>query len=80
MIFGEIDASLKNISVHSSSVAFELAGDNLHPIAPAESVVKTHALEGIGLVGVGARNDCQFVHQRFNVSWGLVERIGTLQA
>ena len=84
MIFGEIDASLKDISVHSSSVAFELAGDDLHPIAPAESVVKTHALEGIGLVGVGARNDCQFaphvVPQRFNVSWGLVERIGTSQA
>ena len=59
MILREIDAPLEDISVYSSSVAFELAGDDLHPIAPAESVVKTHALEGIGLAGVGARNDCQ---------------------
>ena len=72
MILREIDASLKDISVHSSSVAFELAGDNLHPIAPAESVVETHALEGIGLAGAGARNGCQSVVQnvvrRVNVS------------
>jgi len=40
-------------------MAFELAGDNLHPVAPAESVVETHALEGIGLAGAGARNGCQ---------------------
>jgi hypothetical protein len=26
-------------------MAFELAGDNLHPVAPAESVVKTHRLQ-----------------------------------
>ena len=84
MILREIDAPLEDISVYSSSVAFELAGDDLHPIAPAESVVKTHALEGIGLAGVGAINGCQSVAQnvaqRVWVSCGLVERIGTLQA
>jgi hypothetical protein len=31
-----------------------LAGDNPHPAAPAESVVKAHALEGIGLARAGA--------------------------
>ena len=59
MVFREIDTPLEDISIHGAGMAFELAGDNLHPIAPAESVVKTHALEGIGLAGVGARNDCQ---------------------
>ena len=44
MVFGEIDAPLEDISVHSSSVAFELAGDDLNLVAPAESVVKTHWL------------------------------------
>ncbi len=80
MILREIDAPLEDISVYSSSVAFELAGDDLHPIAPAESVVKTHALEGIGLAGVGAINGCQSVAQRVWVSCCLVERIGTFQA
>jgi hypothetical protein len=36
-----------------------LAGDNLHPVAAAESVVETHALQAIGLAGAGARNGCQ---------------------
>ena len=84
MILREIDAPLEDISVYSSSVAFELAGDDLHPIPPAESVVKTHALEGIGLAGVGAINGCQSVAQnvaqRVWVSCCLVERIGTFQA
>jgi len=84
MILREIDAPLEDISVYSSSVAFELAGDDLHPIAPAESVVKTHALEGIGLAGVGAINGCQSVAQNVAqsvwVSCCLVERIGTFQA
>ena len=38
-----------------------LAGDNLHPVDPAESVVKAHALEGIGLARAGARKACQLV-------------------
>ena len=36
-----------------------LAGNNLRPVAPAESFVETHAPEGIGLAGAGARNVCQ---------------------
>jgi len=72
MVFREIDAPLKDISVHGAGMAFELAGDYLHPVAPAESVVETHALEGIDFAGAGARNGCQFVDQnvgqRFNVS------------
>ena len=74
MVFREIDTPLEDISIHGAGMAFELAGDNLHPIAPAESVVKTHrlqrsglimehAIEGIGLAGVGAINGCQFVAQ-----------------
>ena len=59
MVFGEIDAPLKDISVHGAGGTLVLAGDNLHPIAPAESVVETHALEGIGLAGAAARNGCQ---------------------
>ena len=72
MILREIDAPLEDISVYSSSMAFELAGDDSHPIAPAESVVKTHRLqcsglimehvmEGSGFAGAGARNGCQLV-------------------
>jgi hypothetical protein len=38
-----------------------LAGDNLHSVAAAESVVETHALQGIGMAGSGARNGCQSV-------------------
>ena len=84
MVFGKINAPLEDIGVHGAGMAFELAGDDLHPIAPAESVVKTHALEGIGLAGVGAINGCQSVAQnvaqRVWVSCCLVERIGTFQA
>ena len=84
MVFREIDTPLEDISIHGAGMAFELAGDNLHPITPAESVVKTHAMEGIGLAGVGAINSCQsvphVVPQKFKVSWGLVERIATFQA
>ena len=35
----------------------------MNAVATAESVVKTHALEGIGLAGAGARNGCQSVDQ-----------------
>ncbi len=63
MVFREIDAPLKDISVHGAGMAFELAGDYLHPVAPAESVVETHALQAIGLARVGAINGCQFVPQ-----------------
>ncbi len=50
MVFGEIDAPLEHVSVHGAGMAFELAGDNLHPVAPAESVVKTHRLQRSGLI------------------------------
>ena len=45
MVFGEIGALLKDISVHGAGIAFELAGDYLHPVAPAESVMKTYGLQ-----------------------------------
>ena len=45
MVFGKINAPLEDIGVHGAGMAFELAGDNLHPIAPAESVMKTHRLQ-----------------------------------
>ena len=45
IIFREIDTPLEDISIHGAGMAFELAGDNLDPIAPAESVVKTHRLQ-----------------------------------
>ena len=38
-----------------------LAGDNLHPVAAAESIVETHALERMGLTWAGARKACQLV-------------------
>ena len=44
MVFGEIDAPLKYIGVHGAGMPFELAGDDLHFVASAESVVKTHWL------------------------------------
>ena len=50
MVLGEIDAPLKYISVHGAGMAFELAGDYLHPVATAESVVKTHRLQRSGLI------------------------------
>jgi len=45
MVFGGIGAPLKDISVHGAGMAFELAGDYLHPVAPAESVMKTYGLQ-----------------------------------
>jgi len=45
MVFGEIDAPLEDISVHGAGMTFELAGDYLHLVAPAESVMKTHWLQ-----------------------------------
>jgi len=33
MVIGKIDAPLKDISVHGAGMAFELAGDYLHPVA-----------------------------------------------
>ena len=59
MVFREIDAPLERVSVHGAGGTLVLAGDNLHPVAAAESVVETHALQGIGLAGAGARNGCQ---------------------
>ena len=47
MVCGKIDAPLEDISVHGAGGTLVLAGDNLHPVAAAESVVETHALEGI---------------------------------
>ena len=59
MIFGEIDTPLEHVSVHGAGSTLVLAGDNLHPVAAAESVVEAHALLGIGLAGARARNGCQ---------------------
>ena len=59
MVFGKIDTPLEDISVHGAGGTLVLAGDNLHPVAAAESVVETHALQGIGLAGARARNGCQ---------------------
>jgi len=47
MVFGEIDAPLEHVSVHGAGRTLMLAGNNLHPVATAESVVETHAVEGI---------------------------------
>ena len=63
VVFREIDAFLEHIGVHGAGGTLMLAGDNLHPIASAESVVETHALEGIVLVGAGAIKACQSVPQ-----------------
>ena len=63
VVFREIDALLEHIGVHGAGGTLMLAGDNLHPIATAESVVETHALEGIVLVGAGAIKACQSVPQ-----------------
>ena len=61
MVVRKIDAPLEHIGVHGSGRTFMLAGDYLHPIATAESVVETHALERMGLAEAGARNACQSV-------------------
>ena len=72
MVFAEFNAPLEDVSVHGAGGTLVLTGDNLHPVAAAESVVETHALQGIGLAGAGARNGCQSVAQnvaqRGNVS------------
>ena len=39
--------SIGTIGVYRSGRTIMLAGDNLHPVAAAEAVVKTHAPEGI---------------------------------
>ena len=49
MVLRKIDAPLEHVSVHGAGSTFVLAGDNLHPVAAAESVVETHALERMGL-------------------------------
>ena len=64
MVFGEIDAPLEDVGIHGAGGTLVLAGDNLHPVAAAESVVETHALQGICLAGAGARNGCQSVPYR----------------
>ena len=63
MVFGEINAPLEDVGIHGAGSTLVLAGDNLHPVAAAELVVETHALQGIGLAGAGARNGCQSVDQ-----------------
>ena len=45
VVVREIDALLEHIGVHGAGGTLMLAGDNLHPIAPAESVMKTHRLQ-----------------------------------
>ena len=42
MVVWEIDAPLEHIRVHYAGFAFVLAGDNLHAVTSAESVVETH--------------------------------------
>ena len=72
IVFGKIDAPLEHIGFHGADMTFDLAGDNLHPVAAAESVVETHALQAIGLARVGAINGCQFVPQvwgTWNLAW-----------
>ena len=63
VVFGEINAPLEDVGIHGAGGTFVLAGDNLHPVAAAESVVETNALQGIGLAGAGARNGCQSAGQ-----------------
>ena len=72
MVVRKIDAPLEHIGVHGSGRTFMLAGDYLHPIATAESVVETHALERMGLAGAGARNACQSVPQNILQIWETV--------
>ena len=45
MVFGEINAPLEHVSVHGAGGTLVLAGDYLHPVAPAESVMKTYGLQ-----------------------------------
>ena len=59
MVFRKINAPLEHVGAHGGGCALMLAGDYLHPVAATESVVETHAPEGIDLAGAGARNGCQ---------------------
>ena len=59
MVFGEFNAPLEDVSVHGAGGTLVLAGDNLHPVAAAEEVVETHALDRMGLKRAGAINACQ---------------------
>ena len=68
MVVRKIDAPLEHIGVHGSGRTFMLAGDYLHPIATAESVVETHALERMGLAGAGTRNACHKVAKLLTTS------------
>ena len=68
MVVRKIDAPLEHIGVHGSGRTFMLAGDYLHPIATAESVVETHALERMGLAGAGTRNACHKVAELLTTS------------
>ena len=61
VVFREINAPLEHIGVYGAGCTLMLTGDYLHPVASAESVVETHALEGIGLADASARNGCQSV-------------------
>ena len=45
MIFREVDAPLENVGIHGTGLAFKFARDDLHPVASAKSVVKTHRLQ-----------------------------------
>ena len=56
MVFGEINAPLEDVGIHGAGSTFVLAGDNLHPVAAAESVVETHALNRMGLNRAGTIN------------------------
>ena len=68
MVVRKIDAPLEHIGVHGSGRTFMLAGDYLHPIATAESVVETHALERMGLAGASTRNACHKVAELLTTS------------
>ncbi len=56
MVFGEINAPLEDVGIHGAGSTFVLTGDNLHPVAAAESVVETHALNRMGLNRAGTIN------------------------
>ena len=68
VVFGEINAPLEDVGIHGAGGTFVLAGDNLHPVAAAESVVETHALERMGLAGTGTRNACHKVAELLTTS------------
>ena len=61
MILRKINAPSEHIGIDGAGLAFKLAGDYFHPVAPAEPVVKTHALEGISLVRFGSGITCHLM-------------------